>query len=110
MRQILRMVTLSSSMPRQDRFGLTPEGTPVDRFFMANRPGLRMAVLTLGGIIAALEAPDRDGRLASVVVGLPTLDGYLNRSPHFGALTGRFGNRIANGRFANGSKPEPRSR
>ncbi|HZS81352.1 MAG TPA: aldose epimerase family protein [Stellaceae bacterium] len=85
---------------QRDRFGVTDDGTPVDRYILANARGMRVSILTYGAVIAALEVPDRDGRPANVVLGLPTLEDYLRRSPHFGALTGRFANRIANGRFA----------
>jgi aldose 1-epimerase len=58
-----------------------------------------MRTITYGGIIVALRAPDRTGRLDDVVLGHDTLDGYLDHSPYFGAVVGRFANRIANGRF-----------
>jgi aldose 1-epimerase len=85
--------------PARERMGTTPDGVPVDRITLRNRRGLRVGILSLGGIVAALEAPDREGRSANIVLGLATVAGYLERSPHFGALTGRFANRIAQGRF-----------
>ncbi len=63
-------------------------------------PVWRSGILTFGCIIASLEVPDRQGRLANVVLGLDSLEGYARRSPHFGAVVGRFANRIARGRFA----------
>ncbi|MGU3541123.1 aldose epimerase family protein [Methylobacterium sp. A54F] len=61
---------------------------------------LRVEILDYGGVIARIAAPDRRGRFADVALGLPNLAGYRARSPHFGALTGRFANRIAEGRFS----------
>ncbi len=61
---------------------------------------MRVCILSLGCIIARLEVPDRDGTIANVVLGLDSVEGYLNRSPHFGAIAGRYANRIARGRFA----------
>ena len=62
--------------------------------------GLRADILTLGGVIERLEVPDREGRFANVALGLPTPDGYAAQGPYFGALIGRYANRIARGRFA----------
>jgi aldose 1-epimerase len=75
------------------------EGRPVRRFTLTNANGLVVRILDYGGIINALLLPDRAGRLADVVLGFPTLDGYLARHPYFGALVGRVGNRIAGASF-----------
>jgi len=85
---------------KKERFGITEDGRPVDAYTLANAAGMRVRILTLGCIIARLEVPDRDGKLANVVLGMDSLSGYLHRSPHFGAIAGRFANRIARGRFA----------
>ena len=55
--------------------------------------------MTYGGIIVSLQAPDKNGKLGDVVHGFDSLDGYLGEHPYFGALIGRYGNRIARGRF-----------
>ncbi len=68
-------------------------------YTLANTAGMRVCVLTLGCIIARLEVPDRDGKSANIVLGSDSVDGYLHRSPHFGAIAGRYANRIARGRF-----------
>ncbi len=76
----------------------TGTGAEVHRISLGG-PALRVTVLTLGAVIERLEAPDRSGQWDNVVLGLDSLDGYLHRSPHFGAVPGRFANRIAGGRF-----------
>ena len=62
-------------------------------------PGLRATILTLGGVIERLEVPDREGRFANVALGLPAPADYAAQGPYFGALIGRYANRIARGRF-----------
>ncbi|NUR43150.1 MAG: galactose mutarotase [Streptomyces sp.] len=80
-------------------FGTLPDGTPVHRWTL-ERSGVRVRVLSYGGIVQSVEVPDRDGRTADVVLGFADLDGYLTHTgPYFGALIGRFANRIAGGRF-----------
>ncbi|MEU4550364.1 aldose epimerase family protein [Nonomuraea dietziae] len=76
------------------RFGSTPAGDTVDRHVLSNGR-MRVAVLTLGAIVQSIELPDG----GDVVLGLPTVADYLERSRYFGAVVGRYGNRIANGRF-----------
>ncbi|MDX3639543.1 aldose epimerase family protein [Streptomyces sp. MB09-02B] len=80
-------------------FGTLPDGTAVHRWTL-ERGGTRVRVLTYGGIVQSVELPDRDGRTADVVLGFADLDGYLrHQGPFFGALIGRYANRIAGGRF-----------
>jgi len=76
------------------------DGQPIERYTLRNAAGVCVSILTYGGIIQSLEVPDRDGRLTNVTLGFSSLDGYLAGSPFFGALIGRFANRIAHGRFA----------
>ncbi len=79
-------------------YGRTHAGAEVHRIVL-DGPTLRMSVLTFGGAIERLEAPDRAGQMANVVLGLGSLEAYQTHSPFFGALPGRFANRIAGGRF-----------
>jgi aldose 1-epimerase len=74
-------------------------GVAVERFSLRNRRGMQAQILTYGGIITSLKVPDRNGHLSDVVLGFDNLDGYLHGSPYFGALVGRYANRIANARF-----------
>ncbi|MEU5741963.1 aldose epimerase family protein [Streptomyces tendae] len=80
-------------------FGTLSDGTPVHRWTL-ERSGVRVRVLSYGGIVQSAEVPDRDGHAADVVLGFADLDGYLaHPEPYFGALVGRYANRIAGGRF-----------
>ncbi|HEX4644836.1 MAG TPA: aldose epimerase family protein [Verrucomicrobiae bacterium] len=81
-------------------FGTTPDGTLVDIYTLRNARGLEARISTYGGIVVSLKAPDRDGNFSDVVLGYDKLDDYLKSSPFFGAMIGRYGNRIARGKFA----------
>jgi len=80
-------------------FGATKDGTPVDLYTLRNSKGAEARICNYGGIVVSLKVPDRKGQLGDVVLGYDTLDGYLNETPYFGALIGRYGNRIAKGKF-----------
>jgi len=86
----------------QAPFGTLPDGAAVTCFTLANRNGMRVKILDFGGIISEIHVPDRDGRYADVALGFDRLEPYLDESPYFGALIGRYGNRIAKGRFVLG--------
>ncbi|MFF5605314.1 aldose epimerase family protein [Streptomyces cellulosae] len=87
--------------PVRELFGRLADGTRVDRWTLENG-GTRMEVLSYGGIVHSLEVPDRRGRYANVSLGLRTLEEYVASSPYFGALIGRYGNRIDKGTFTLG--------
>ncbi|MBQ1088014.1 aldose epimerase family protein [Streptomyces sp. B93] len=84
--------------PTKSLFGRLADGTKVYRWSLANG-GTRMKVLSYGGIVQSLEIPDRRGRYANVSLGFDTIEEYVASSPYFGALIGRYGNRIDKGRF-----------
>lgn len=81
-------------------FGSTPDGHSVDIYTLRNKNGIEARIMTYGGILVSLKTPDRSGRFDDVTLGYDALDGYLKRNPYFGALVGRYGNRIANGKFS----------
>ena len=83
----------------QAPFGQLANGDTITEFTLTNANGLVAKIIDFGGILTELHAPDRDGRLADVVLGFDTLAPYEGDSPYFGALIGRYGNRIAKGRF-----------
>ncbi|MER8010979.1 aldose epimerase family protein [Streptomyces sp. NPDC094149] len=82
-----------------EHFGTLPDGTPVERWTL-ERAGVRVRILSYGGVVQSVEVPDRDGRTGNVVLGFPGLDGYVDHpGPYLGALVGRYANRIGGARF-----------
>jgi len=83
----------------QAPFGKTPDGTPVELYTLRATGGIEARICTYGGILVSLKTPDRGGHLGDVVLGFDNLQGYLALNPFFGALVGRYGNRIAKAKF-----------
>lgn len=83
----------------QQPFGETQKGQKVDLYELKNNNGMIVEIITYGGIITSIKVPNREGVIEDVVLGYTTLADYEKSSPYFGALIGRYGNRIANGRF-----------
>jgi aldose 1-epimerase len=83
----------------REAWGSTAEGA-VDRYTLSNGRGMRVRIITYGGIIQSIEAPDRHGQTANVALGFGDVQGYVDHpGPYFGAIIGRYGNRIARGSF-----------
>ncbi len=80
-------------------FGQTEDGKAVELYTLTNASGLKAEIMTYGGIVTSLQVPDRNGNFADIVLGRDSLDEYIEGNPYFGALIGRFGNRIAKGKF-----------
>lgn len=80
-------------------FGETPDGEKVDLYTCTNANGAVLKMITFGAAVQSLEMPDKEGNLANVQLGFDSLDGYLKHSAHFGCTVGRYGNRIAQGKF-----------
>ncbi|MFC5746169.1 aldose epimerase family protein [Actinomadura rugatobispora] len=88
----------------REPFGSLADGTKIERYTLSNGRGMRVRVLTYGGIVQSLEVPDRKGRPGNVALGFGSLAGYLGdayteANPYFGAIIGRYGNRIGGARF-----------
>ena len=83
----------------QAPFGGIPDGPPVTIYTLRNDKGMEVRILTYGGIVQSLKVPDKNGKFDDVVLGYDNLGGYLTNSPYFGALIGRYGNRIGGGKF-----------
>src|SRR5437588_3666728 len=84
---------------KKESFGNTSDGEGVDIYTLTNSHGVEAKIMNYGGIVTSLKIPDRNGKLDDVVLGFNNLDAYLKHNPYFGAIIGRYGNRIAKGRF-----------
>lgn len=80
-------------------FGQAPDATPVSLFSLSNAQGMQIKITNFGGIITEIHVPDKAGEFADVTLGFATIEPYYEDAPYFGALIGRFGNRIAAGKF-----------
>jgi len=85
---------------KKESFGKLPDGTTVDSYTLTNKNGVEVKITNYGGIVVSLTAPDRNRRFADVVLGFNDLESYLKGHPYFGSIIGRYGNRIAKGRFS----------
>jgi aldose 1-epimerase len=84
---------------KKQAFGNAADGQAVDLYTLTNKSGMEATIITYGGIVVTLKAPDRGGKLDDVVLGCDTVDGYLKDTAHLGALIGRYGNRIGKSSF-----------
>ncbi|MEZ4973012.1 MAG: aldose epimerase family protein [Cyclobacteriaceae bacterium] len=91
--------TNNKSRTMKSVFGTLSDGTQIDQYDIKNINGISMSVITYGGIITSLKTPDRNGKLGDIVLGYDNLEGYVSNNPYFGAIIGRYGNRIAKGEF-----------
>jgi aldose 1-epimerase len=80
-------------------FGKLPDGREVQLYTLTNKSGASVQIMNYGGIVTSIKVPDAKGVLGDVVLGYDDLDGYLKSSPYFGAIVGRYANRIAGGKF-----------
>src|SRR5262245_60153478 len=83
----------------QTSFSRTPDGAAIDLFTLANAHGVEVRVITYGATIVGIRTPDRAGLIGDITLGYDTIDKYMNRTGYLGAVVGRYGNRIAKGRF-----------
>jgi aldose 1-epimerase len=91
---------MSAEPPKAEVFGKMPDGTAVEAYTLTNQHGVKLRAMTYGAIVLSLETPDRKGKSADIVLGYNTLAEYIKDTPYFGAVVGRYGNRIANGKFS----------
>ena len=103
------MTLANSNAPRGDsqrapisksEFGKLPDGTVIDAYTLHGGRGATVTIITYGALVTQLLVPDKDGKLGDVVLGFDKLESYVgDPHPYFGAAIGRYGNRIANGKF-----------
>jgi aldose 1-epimerase len=84
---------------QKESFGRTADGRQVDLYTLTNANGLKARITNYGAIVVSLEVPDRNGKLDDITLGFDTLQEYLKGHPYFGAIVGRYGNRIGKARF-----------
>jgi len=89
------LVTIS-----KEAFGTTSDSIAVDKYTLKNQKGMQISIITFGGIITSWTAPDKNNQYQDIVLGYNTLEPYETKSVFFGALIGRYGNRIAKGKFS----------
>lgn len=96
---LIAMAVVSQGQVTKQAFGKTELGTPVDIYTLKSN-SIEVRIMTYGGIVVSLKTPDKSGKVADVVLGFDNVDGYLpGNKAYFGALIGRYANRIAKGRF-----------
>jgi aldose 1-epimerase len=108
---LLLTVALAISSPRAEAksnmqkqaFGKTPDGQPVDLYTLTNKNGMEATITNYGGTVVSLKVPDHQGKFDDVVLGYDKITDYAEGKSYFGAIIGRYGNRIAHGKFAIGS-------
>jgi aldose 1-epimerase len=98
---IAMTASCSSGAPTisKESFGRTDDGKAVDLYTLRNAKGVEARITNYGGIVVTLKVPDKQGNLGDVVLGYDTLAEYIKETPYFGCLVGRYGNRIAKGKF-----------
>ena len=103
--QILSLVllmggsTVLAKPTEKTAFGKTPDGQIIDLYTLTNKNGMQGAITNFGGIVVRIKVADRRGKTEDVVLGYDSLDGYVSDKAYFGAIVGRYGNRIAQGKF-----------
>jgi aldose 1-epimerase len=80
-------------------FGRLPDGREVHQYTLENRSGVTAQIISYGATVTSLKVPDRNGKMEDVVLGYDSLQGYIDGTTYFGAIVGRYGNRIGKGRF-----------
>ena len=93
-----KQTAVPAGITRED-FGKTNDGTAVDLYTLTNSRGMTVKIITYGAIVTHIVVPDRGGKTGDVILGFDNLAQYLGSHPYFGAIVGRYGNRIAKGRF-----------
>src|SRR5258705_7590792 len=85
---------------KKESFGKTTGGEQIDLYTLSNKKGMEVSITNFGATVVTLKVPDRAGKATDIVLGYDTLDGYEKGTSYFGATVGRYGNRIAGGKFS----------
>src|SRR5438105_4537222 len=93
------LVSIRTPKVDKQNFGKTSDGQAVELYTLTNAGGSSVSIMNYGGIVVSLKVPDRSGAAADVVLGFESFDPYPTKSSYYGALIGRYGNRIGHARF-----------
>jgi len=98
--EVVNLVSIS-----KEDFGKISDSIPVEKYILKNEKGMEVSIITYGGIINSFKVPNKEGKIEDIVLGFDSISGYtnpayVNACPFFGALIGRYGNRIAKGKFS----------
>lgn len=93
------LASVATSSIHQTEFGQMPDGRKVYQYTLSNKNGMKIKIMNFGAALTSVIVPDRKGSFADVTLGYNNFNKYLCENPYFGGIVGRFGNRIANGRF-----------
>ncbi len=85
--------------PQIEPIGASPDGQELEQYLLSNASGMRVTIINWGATLTSVVVPDRDGNFNNVTLAFPTPEGYFAGGPYFGAICGRYANRIAGGRF-----------
>ena len=96
---LIAVVACAQAGVTKNSFGKTSTGEEIDLYTLRNSNGFETQITNYGAIVVSLKTPDRNGRFDDIVLGFSDLESYLKPHPYFGAIVGRYGNRIAKGRF-----------
>jgi aldose 1-epimerase len=96
---LLLMLTLSAVAIEKKSFGKTQDGHEVFAYTLKNQSGMEVVITNFGGVVLSIKVPDRDGKFADIALGFDELADYEKKGPYFGALIGRYANRLAKGQF-----------
>ena len=96
---IVSQAVVAEDNVQEKEFGKIQDGTVANIYTLKNAAGAEARITNYGGVVVSLKMPDRQGKFDDVVLGFDTLDGYLKDSPFFGALVGRYANRIGGAKF-----------
>ena len=94
-----KKVSVKPMSVSKSKFGALADGTKVSKYTLTNANGMKVGILDYGGTVKEIFAPDRNGKMANVSLGFSTIEEYVEKSPYFGCITGRYANRIAAGKF-----------
>ena len=90
-----KQISVKPMTVSKSNFGKLPDGTEISKYTLSNANGMRVGILDYGGTVKEIYAPDRNGKFSNVSLGFSSLEDYLEKSPYFGCITGRYANRIA---------------